>query len=73
MSNRKLLRTKELAGMWSVKHTTLEKARSTGTGAFATLPFLKIGRCVFYDEQTCESWLSWQEQGGGRKVRFSKH
>lgn len=63
----KLLTEKEAAGMLGLSPGTLKVARSTARGEVATLPFVKLGRAVRYEQDAVISWAEARRVGQARK------
>jgi excisionase family DNA binding protein len=59
-----LLTEKEVATLLRVAPSTLRNARSTGKGALAALPYIRIGRLVRYREADVQKFLA--RKGGHR-------
>ena len=58
-----LLTTEELAALLNVTPEILRRARTDGTGAFASLRSYKIGRIVRYAPRDVTEWLEAHERG----------
>jgi hypothetical protein len=54
--------TEELAAFLSVTPEVLRAARTEGTGAFGSIPWLKLGRLVRYDPRAVSAWLARHER-----------
>lgn len=54
ISNRRMLRTDDVAKLTGLSSSTLAKLRLTGGGP----PYIKLGRTVVYDPADVEAWLS---------------
>jgi hypothetical protein len=52
-----LLNDSEVEQFYGLKTATLRKARCTGTGAFASLKFIKIGKNIFYNIFDIEEFI----------------
>jgi hypothetical protein len=56
---RQWISTRRLAELWDVEEQTISNARCTGRGAFATLPFYRLGKnLVRYDWVEAQEWLA---------------
>lgn len=58
------LTTNQVARLLGISPSSLEKARSTGHGPYACLPYHKIGRSVRYRRADIESFLDNQRITG---------
>jgi hypothetical protein len=58
-----LLTTQELAELLNVTPEILRRARTDGTGAFASLRWHKLGRIVRYHPRDVAEWLAAHERG----------
>ncbi|MGO8567023.1 DNA-binding protein [Rhizobium ruizarguesonis] len=54
ISNRRMLRTDDVARLTGLSSSTLAKLRLTGGGPH----YIKLGRTVVYDPADVEAWLS---------------
>lgn len=52
-----LLTARQAAQLLSTTHKTLEVARNTGKGAYASLPFVRVGSSIRYEPQAIRTWL----------------
>jgi excisionase family DNA binding protein len=57
------LTTEELAELLNVTPEILRRARTDGTGAFASLRWHKLGRLVRYSPRDVTAWLAAHERG----------
>ena len=56
--------TQQVARLLQISPSTLEKARSTGKGAFALLNYSKIGAAIRYNRQEIERFMKNHKFGG---------
>jgi Helix-turn-helix domain len=56
-ARRPLMTTVELAELLGCSQTALIVARSTGRGAYATIPFYRLGRWVKFCPDQVDRWL----------------
>jgi hypothetical protein len=59
---RPLLTEQEVSALLHLPAQTLRNARTSGTGGFATLPWLKLGTLVRYRAEDVERWLAERER-----------
>lgn len=63
------LTTNQVGRILQISPSSLEKARSTGHGPFAYLPYHKIGRSVRYNRADVEAFLKTMKIAGSRLQR----
>lgn len=69
LSSGGFLTTNQVGRLLQVSPSSLEKARSTGHGPFAYLPYHKIGRSVRYQRADVEAFLENMKLAGSRLHR----
>jgi hypothetical protein len=63
------LTTNQVGRLLQISPSSLEKARSTGAGPFAALPYHKIGRSVRYHRCDVQSFLDEMKVAGSNRFR----